>query len=373
MLCICECRDSILTRADGIIRKITSALIRDPRLDIGSITLKREKAGYVLRGETTVPGARDKVSKALDSLGISLRDSVMILPDTTRNKRYYGLATLSVINMRKEPDHASELVSQAVMGTPLIILKNSDGWLLIRTPDRYLGWAEEASVERLTKQELNKWRNSDRVIYNGSSGWLFCTASDTCVMSDIVAGSILRKEGEEKGFLKLSLPDGRVGYSKPNSFMDFNSFKSLTPNRSTIIRTALSLNGIPYLWGGTSSKGVDCSGLTKTVFFLNGLILQRDASQQALYGDQVDISKDFSGLQPCDLLFFSYNGRTITHVALYKGDTEYIQASGRVVINSLDSTRTNYSSYRWNTLVKAMRIIGSKDSHLIRIKDHPLY
>ena len=111
-------------------------------------------------------------------------------------------------------------------------------------------------------------------------------------------------------------------------------------------------------------KAVDCSGFSQSVYYLNGIILLRDASLQALHGLNVDISSGYGQLRPGDLLFFGTKENSklhVTHVAVYKGDREYINSSGRVMINSLDSTRSNYNGYRVNSLLSAKRIIGVND------------
>jgi cell wall-associated NlpC family hydrolase len=130
------------------------------------------------------------------------------------------------------------------------------------------------------------------------------------------------------------------------------------------------------LWGGTSSKAFDCSGFSKTVYYLNGLILFRDASQQALHGLSVDITPDQGKMKPGDLLFFGSRDNTklhVNHVAVYRGDSEYINSSGRVRINSLDSTRCNYND-RAQSLLAVKRIIGvADDPGIIPINSHPWY
>jgi gamma-D-glutamyl-L-lysine dipeptidyl-peptidase len=134
---------------------------------------------------------------------------------------------------------------------------------------------------------------------------------------------------------------------------------------------------LPYMWGGSSSKAVDCSGFVHIVYFMNGIILSRDASLQALHGLAVDISDGWHELQVGDLLFFGSvkNSKPhVTHVAIYKGDSEFIHSAGRVMINSLDSTRSNFSSYRKNTLLSARRIIGSEGSPgIVAVRDHDWY
>jgi len=115
----------------------------------------------------------------------------------------------------------------------------------------------------------------------------------------------------------------------------------------------------------------------QSVFFMNGLILQRDASLQALHGTSVDISDGYSQLRKGDLLFFGSKDNEkdhVTHVAIYIGDSEYINASGRVVINSLDPAGTNYSNYRKNALLSARRIIGAvDDTGIIQLSKHGWY
>ena len=115
----------------------------------------------------------------------------------------------------------------------------------------------------------------------------------------------------------------------------------------------------------------------QTVFFNNGLILQRDASLQAIHGEPVDISRGYGNLEIGDLLFFGpvRDGVPhVTHVAIYKGDSEYIHSSGRVMVNSLDSTRMNFSAARKKALLGVRRIIGvDGDAGIVALKDHKWY
>jgi hypothetical protein len=360
------------------IDSIASLFVPDTRMGICNIRLKRgEGIRQILAGETTSPEAKVAIIKALGERVNNLIDSIIILPDTTVSKKYMGLATLSVINVRKHPQQSAELVSQALLGTPVRILKYEDSWFLVQTPDNYLGWVEESSLVLLSITELTEWKNSNRVIVMAGVGWVYSAPDEKEAVGDIVAGCILVKEGEERGFTKISLPDGRTGYIESKSVTDFRKWKaSVSCSGESIVSCASGFMGLPYLWGGSSIKGVDCSGFTKTVYFLNGLILYRDASQQALHGQTVDISEDYSKLRPGDLLFFGSmkNSRPrVTHVAIYKGDTEFIHSSGRVKINSLDSTRSNYSGYKKSFLLSAKRIIGSDDPGIVQISSHQWY
>lgn len=146
-----------------------------------------------------------------------------------------------------------------------------------------------------------------------------------------------------------------------------------------MLSTAFEFKGVPYLWGGTSAKMVDCSGFTKTAYYMHGLILQRDASQQTLYGDLVDAINDYGKLQAGDLVFFgkkatAENKERVTHVGLCLGDQEFIHASGKVRINSLNRDSEKYTEYYETAFVRARRVVGNVDGSGIEwVVDNEFY
>jgi SH3-like domain-containing protein len=375
-----DCNHPAEKNLQAEIDSIATSFVPDQRIGICRISAINSKDGsLVLKGETTNPEAKKQIIKTLSNQGIELIDSILILPDTLNNENYLGLVSISVTNLRRNPDHKSELVSQSLMGTPVSILKKENSWFLIQTPDKYIAWTESSSVVPMNARERNGWKKSERVIYIRNSGWIYNEASDKSdVVGDLVAGCIMEKSGESGSFVKVKLPDGREGFVNLNDVKDFDIFRSQSkPDGNNVVKIAGSLIGIPYLWGGSSTKGVDCSGFVQNVYFMNGLILMRDASQQALHGDYVDLSDGFTQLKSGDLLFFGSQQNSkprVTHVAIYIGNNEYINSSGRVMISSLDSTSNIFVRYRLKSLLSARRISGVKnDPGITSISEHSWY
>jgi SH3-like domain-containing protein len=309
----------------------------------------------------------------------STDNKIRPLKDTLEDTNQMGLVTLSTINLRKEPHHSAELVSQAILGTPVKILKTEDSWLQIQTPDNYTGWIEESSVKLVNKIEMAEWKKASKVIYTENTGWLYNSASEKAgVVGDIVGGSLIEHVGESAGYVIIKLPDGRKGFVEKRKVIDFSKWKStVSCTEDNVCSMAVTYLGLPYLWGGTSTKGVDCSGLVQSVYFRNGIILRRDASLQAAHGLPVDISAGFSQLRKGDLLFFGSKNNGIshvTHVALYIGNNEYINSSGRVQINNLDPAKVNYNSHQMNSLLVAKRVIGvQNDKGIEAVNKHLWY
>ena len=367
--------DDIQQRID----RIAAGYVPDKREGIADISLIEGKNNrLVIKGETNYPELKKELYDTLNELGFVLIDSISILPGVDLGDNIYGIVSLSVINLRKEPDHGAELVSQSIMGTPVRILKNENYWLLIQTPDKYIAWTENSSVRRMNESEIEDWKAAPKLIYMNNSGWIYESNDEKGVIGDLVAGCIMKSAGSSKGYVRVILPDGREGVVREKSVREFNNWKSgETASGDDIYKVASTMMGIPYLWGGSSAKAVDCSGFVQSVYFLHGIILSRDASLQVLHGQPVDIINGWNNLQAGDLLFFGSvrNSRhRVTHVAIYKGESEFIHSAGRVMVNSLDSTRSNYSSYRKNSLLSARRIIGSQGSEgIASVKDHNWY
>lgn len=128
--------------------------------------------------------------------------------------------------------------------------------------------------------------------------------------------------------------------------------------------------GSGYLWGGTSTKLTDCSGLAKVSYFSNGIILQRDASQQALTGEIIK-ADEWKSAQTGDLLFFGSSSGRVTHVAIYLRDGKYIHCSGQVKINSVNPDDDDYLTTPFLSISRINGKVGSKG--IVAVRNHPWY
>lgn len=284
----------------------------------------------------------------------------------------WALASLSVSNMRAIPDHTSELVSQVMMGTPLKVIEFRDKFYQVQTPEGYLGWLDAKGLELLAEDEFEVWRKSGRYFYNEIAGYAYdAPALNGEVVTDLILGDLLAGEPADTGFLKIKLPDGRCGFVPQSECISFEEWISREPDVELLMSFAKRMTGFPYLWGGASSKAVDCSGFTKLMFYTQGIILARDASQQARYGEPVDFS-NISNLQQGDLLFFGNSAERPTHVGIHLGNGDFIHSSGRVHISSIIPGNPKHDPNR--IFQAARRIMNSLDTEgIIRVKNHPWY
>lgn len=356
------------------IQAVQKQFVPDKRVALLNLIVDTLKSPVVIKGETNLLEGKRQILQLLKSKGIQFVDSIRVFPAASLGDKTWGLVTLSAANMRSEPEHASELVSQALMGTPLKLLDFYDGWYLVQSPDYYIGWMEGNGLAQFTPAEMDRWKKSNRSIFNHIAGNAFDSPQrKSSSMTDLVLGDLFEVVDEVKGFLKIMLPDGRTGFVRKSECLSWNEWTSKSPNDQSIIFVARQMLGVPYLWGGTSCKAVDCSGLTKTAYYSQGIILARDASQQAKYGEHPDFN-ELSNLQPGDLLFFGRSAQRVTHVAIHMGDGRFIHASGRVRINSIDPKAPDFNLSLRKNLVAVSRILTSLNTEgIVLVKDHPWY
>ncbi|MFD1770522.1 C40 family peptidase [Sphingobacterium suaedae] len=330
---------------------------------------------------------KEKLQPKLSTIPATIQ--LRVLPDESIGKNIQGIVNLSVANLRTKPSHAAEMATQLLLGTAVDILQKEGGDFRVRTPEGYIAWVPTSSIVPVSAEEFLAWKQRPRIIYIQEFGKSYSAPDQTSQrVSDLVYGDVLSLIEEQQQFYKVAYPDQRIAYLPKNEGMLFDDWQaSRKPTAANIIASAKSMLGLPYLWGGTSVKGVDCSGFTKTSYFMNGYVIPRDASQQVLHGEPIDIldadgnfepDKALKNLQPADLLFFAGGKHTepqarVTHVALYIGNGLFIHAAGTVRINSMLKGAPNYDDFQTRTVVAARRYLGSQDEAIQPVTKNTYY
>ncbi|HCO85975.1 MAG TPA: glycoside hydrolase, partial [Arenibacter sp.] len=185
----------------------------DKRVALFNIEYVRKGNETILKGESNLPEAVASFKQKLAEEEIKYVDSIQLLPLSNLNGFIQGLITISVANLRGKPAHSSELVTQATLGTPVKIFKEEDDWYLIQTPDKYLSWVDRGGIKLLSAGRFTQWKSTPKVIYTNTIGHSYTEPNkDSQVISDMVAGGVLERIGEEKEFYYVAFPDGRKAY-----------------------------------------------------------------------------------------------------------------------------------------------------------------
>lgn len=361
---------------------IRSRYVPDKRVAVFDVDYTVDGKDVTVKGVTTSAAAKTALLAGLKKDSFLITDSLDLLPDSAALEgKTYGIVNLSVCNMRVEDDFSSEMMTQALMGMPVRVLQRR-GWYRIQTPDNYIAWVHRVGVHPVTKAEYDAWNQADKVVVTSHYGFTHQKPDAVSqTVSDVVAGNRLKYEGTKGGYYKVSYPDGCQAYiSKSIARPEKEWRAALRQDAASIIRTAYTMMGIPYLWAGTSSKGVDCSGFVRTTLFMHDIIIPRDASQQAYVGEHIDIDSDFGNVQPGDLIFFGRKATAdkkerVVHVAIYLGNKKFIHSQGDVHVSSFNPADAEYDEYNLNRLLYAVRVLPyiNKETALNTTATNPYY
>ena len=333
------------------------------------IGLQHRGHELVLTGDVDRAEAKVDVLRAVERTGARVTDCINVLPTQQLSNRLWGIACISVANGRELPDHKAELGTQVLMGEVVRVWKQSTNvnfpWFLVQAPDGYVAWIEGGTFTRCTREQVDAWNRGPLLIVTAfEERILEQPQAEAAPVSDVVLCDRLRKTGEAGDWYRVELPDGRAGYLPKRAAADLDAWKQARrPTAENIERTARSFMGRPYLWGGYSTKGFDCSGFVQQVFYINGIDLVHNAAAQARLGTAVPLDDDLSQLRKGDLLFFGRRSRRgrperITHVGIYLGDKLFIQSSQRVRVSSLDPDSPVREEYRIRSLLSARRVLS---------------
>lgn len=238
----------------------------------------------------------------------------------------YGICTQSMVPLREIPSHKSQMVNQLLFGDLFLIKDKIDDWLFIETiDDNYEAWIDEKQVEFIDENEFEIYKNANRTY--SLNDCLASISSDKETTIKYTLGSILPLY--ENNCFKI----GNNKYSHNNKVQEPNKINLTTNKGQEIINLAKMYLNTPYLWGGRSVFGIDCSGFSQIVFKMLGVYLPRDASQQIEKGNALSFIAES---QAGDLAFFENEEGKINHVGILINNHTIIHSSGKVKIDEID-------------------------------------
>lgn len=303
-------------------------------------------------------------SLALSSLGAFAQDSLWVQ------------VRIPVACIRDGKGHSTEMTSQAIMGTPMLILNDDGGeWLHLQAPDGYTGYMNISSVARKSHSDITAWRKARRVVVTSMPEIKVYAFPDKqsprTIVTELVNGSIVTVGRRNGKMTQVILPDGRSGWVQAADVTPIEKWGAQPFDADAIVNRCYSMMGTPYLWGACSTKSVDCSGLVRVGYFAQGILTRRDAREQIEIGERLAPERT-ADLKRGDLLFFSntLDGR-ISHVAIYDTDGRYIHSSGLVKVNRMTPDDPDFSKRFYRG---ASRIAGQIPSQGIwQMDSHPWY
>jgi len=373
----CNDTSNTIAELESIHSSLKKEFAPDKRVELFDIHFENKKNTVVLTGEITHKKAFSILLDSLKKRNIIYNNEVRILPDSAVGKKIYALGNNSVINIRSKPKHSGELGTQGLLGMELKILDKKGDFYRVQTPDNYISWVDHGGITQMTINELQQWNKKNKIIFTPNVGSVYKDQlKNAAIVSDIVFGGILALVKEHDSFYEVEYPDGRIGFVKKEEALLYNSWLLKNPSNANFIETtAKTMLGTPYLWGGTSTKGMDCSGFTKMVYLMNGFVIPRDASQQVHAGKIVDQNLQFKDLEKGDLLFFGRPAtkdkkQRVTHVGIWLGNGkgEFIHASKNVHLSSINIDQPNYDEFNKNRYLGSRRYLGIDDDLTINLK-----
>lgn len=317
----------------GVIESVRRQYVPDFRSGVFDVTVEERDAAIVLRGQSTHPQAVSTLIAELRAQGLAPIDEVMRLPDAALGTNRHALVRSAIAPVYAEPHLPAPQISQLVLGMRVELLSHVAEWYRLRGEDGYIGWVYEGYLQTGDDNWAFGWERGEvgeSVVSLGAE----LIDADGRILGRLPWGARLSRHSGA-----FHMPDGRSGVVANGDVVDVDRLGDWFPHRGeSVARTARRWYGAPYLWGGVTLNGVDCSGFTQAVMWMHAIALPRDSDLQERAGTHVTPGSGMAELRPGDLLFFAEKGARVSHVAISLGGPLIIHSAlgnGGVHINDL--------------------------------------
>ena len=315
-------RGAAMRTIDELIDAVRRDHVPDFRSGIFDLQVEQQDGTVLLRGQTTHEHAVADLLERLNEHGFSARDHVVRLPAIDVAGTRHALVRAAIAPVYAEPRLPAPQITQLVLGVRVELLARDGAWLRIRGEDGYLGWVHEGYVQIGSDEWAFAWERATAGEPVVSLGAELVDAHGAMIARLPWGARIVRHTGA------YQLPDGRRGSIANGEAVDVDRLSDWFPPRGdSVARTARRWLGAPYVWGGVTLNGVDCSGLTQAVLWMHGVALPRDSDLQSRVGSQLDVADEFAVLRPGDLLYFAESGDRVSHVAISLGGSQIIHSA----------------------------------------------
>lgn len=246
------------------------------------------------------------------------------------------MVTTNLLDLRAKPDHTAERASQLRFGQPVVTTSTKNGFVRVRQPDGYTGWVDRRFLSEVKQSAFDRWPSVVNAVVSSAKG-APCLGPDGKSIPPhlLLYGTLVRTGRIRNGYTQLMLPFAADMFVKSSHLRSISRITASNLTGRRLLAEACKFLGVPYLWGGVSPLGFDCSGFVQTLLARFGISVPRDTGQQIGVGSKVERDRIRIG----DLLFFD------RHVALATSSSRILHASrggGGVRINSLIRSDPDY-------------------------------
>lgn len=328
-----------------IIAQANADFYLDQRLWYQTISAEVQGETIILKGHAffkrPVSGIIRKLKKA--GYKYEIIDQVIYLPEPFEDDLAYGIITKSYVMGRKQPVDVKQEGTEMLYGEPVRLIRDADPYIQVQSSVGYLGYIPKTALRPVTLKEWSQYQVGKQAVFtrkfNLDSGL------------DIQMGSRLPSLGDDH----VLLADGSQLNISPAYYSVVDPASN--PLRAAIVASAEQYMGLPYVWGGRSADGVDCSGFVMQSYALNNLYLPRDTDEMANLGRIIGLPGWTEAMLPGDLLFFEGSRRLVTHTAIYLGNNKVIHSLGSgVQIQSMDPDHPDYAKNLTQRFIFAKRL-----------------